>query len=141
MRLAATLQILGLVLLIIALVVSGVLGGRGTASLVIAVLAALSLALGLFVMWGRPWVVRLDDDGYRVRFIRAAGVTSGRWLDVTEVVTAVIGGNRCLVLRLTGGGQTIIPVDVLEGDADELVRSVRNRLVEAHRGPRGRGPS
>jgi hypothetical protein len=135
LRLALIPQILGLVLLVVAFLVSMIFGGRGSASLVIAILAAASLALGLYVMWGRPWILLIGDTGYRVRFVRGAGVASSRWLDVTEVVTAVLGGTRCLVLRLGSGGQTIIPVDLLEGDADDLVRAMRDRLIEAHRRP------
>ena len=48
----------------------------------------------------RTYVVRLTDDGYRVRFVRGAGVTQARWVDVEDAVTAVVADARCIVLRL-----------------------------------------
>ncbi len=35
-------------------------------------------------------VVRLDEHGYRVRFVRGAGVTPGRWKDVEDVVATTV---------------------------------------------------
>ena len=134
LRLGLVPQFAGLILLVVALAVSVAFSGGGTASLVIAAVAGISLLLGMLLMWLRPWLLRIDQDGYRVRFVRGAGVTSARWTDVTEAVTAVLLESRCLVLRLNGG-QTIIPVDLLDADPDEIVRTIRSRLSEAHHGP------
>ncbi|HET8982805.1 MAG TPA: hypothetical protein VFN47_08965 [Pedococcus sp.] len=76
----------------------------------------------------RTYVVRLTDDGYRVRFVRGAGVTQARWVDVEDAVTAVVADARCIVLRLRDGRSTTVPVDVLAGSADDFVRTVRDHL-------------
>ena len=76
----------------------------------------------------RTYVVRLTDDGYRVRFVRGAGVTQARWVDVEDAVTAVVADARCIVLRLRDGRSTTVPVDVLAGSADDFVRAVRDHL-------------
>ena len=76
----------------------------------------------------RTYVVRLTDDGYRVRFVRGAGVTQARWVDVEDAVTAVVADARCIVLRVRDGRSTTVPVDVLAGSADDFVRTVRDHL-------------
>jgi hypothetical protein len=58
-------------------------------------------------------VVAFDDTGYRVRFLRSAGVRQARWADVEDVVTATLSGHECAVLRLRDGRTTTVPVDVL----------------------------
>jgi hypothetical protein len=136
LRFAMVPQFLGLLLLVVALLVSVGMGGRGTVSLFISGVAGVSLVVGMVMVWVRPWMLRLDEDGYRVRLVRGAGVSSARWTDVTEVATAMVAQTRCLVLRLPNDQRTIIPVDVLEGDPDELVRTIRSHLLEAERRPR-----
>jgi hypothetical protein len=80
----------------------------------------------------RRWhVLRLDDLGYRVRFVRGAGVTAARWADVLDASTATVAGSRCLVLRLRDGNTTTVPVDAVEGDPEELVREFGRRLQAA----------
>jgi hypothetical protein len=76
----------------------------------------------------RTYVVRLTDDGYRVRFVRGAGVTQARWVDVEDAVTAVVADARCIVLRLRDGRSTTVPVDVLAGSPHDFVRTVRDHL-------------
>jgi len=73
-------------------------------------------------------VVHFDDDGYRVRLIRGAGVKQASWADVTEVATSQPRGVRCLVLRLRDGGTTTIPVDAVAGDREAFVRDLRDHL-------------
>lgn len=74
------------------------------------------------------WIVRLDEVGYRVRFVRGAGVRSAAWADVADLAATVPRGIPCLELTLTGGGATVIPVEVLDGDREQFVRDVRERL-------------
>jgi hypothetical protein len=74
------------------------------------------------------YVVRLDADGYHVRFVRGAGVTRARWTEVEDAVTTFVAGAPCVVLRLRDGGSTTIPVEVLAGDRDEFVQEVRAHL-------------
>ena len=89
--------------------------------------------IGIFVVGAlvtnRGYVLRLTDDGYRVRFVRGAGVKQARWEDVEELVTDTVGGAPCLIFRLRGGEATVLPVQVLAGDREELVREVGKYLT------------
>lgn len=77
----------------------------------------------------RAYIVRTTADGYRVRFVRGAGVTRARWVDVEEAVTDTIAGSPCIVLRLRDGRTTTIPVEVLAIDREEFVRQLQEHLV------------
>lgn len=89
--------------------------------------------VGVFAMgWllnRRAYIFRTTADGYRVRFVRGAGVTEARWADVEEAVTDTIAGAPCIVLRLRDGRTTTIPVEVLAVDREEFVRQLQERLV------------
>ena len=88
-------------------------------------------ALAFFL--GRRWfVVRLDDVGYQVRFVRGAGVTAARWTDVEDLTTAVVAGSECVLLRLRDGRSTTIPVALIEGDQEEFVDELQRRLDRGH---------
>jgi hypothetical protein len=112
----ALVAILHLPLVLIGVMVIGVLGGVGAGGRWLA----------------RGYVVRLDDEGYRVRLVRGAGVTRARWTEVDGAVTTKVSGARCLVLKLGDGRRTTIPVDVLAGDRDDFVRDVQAHLQRGH---------
>jgi hypothetical protein len=76
----------------------------------------------------RAWMVRLDDAGYRVRYVRGVGRAQARWADVEDAVVTKVAGEPCVVLRLRAGGTTTIPVRVLGVDPEEFVRELRQRL-------------
>ena len=70
----------------------------------------------------RAYVVRLDDDGYRVRLVRGAGVSAARWTDVEDAGRPPTrAASPCVVLRLRDGRTTTIPVGALAGDREEFV--------------------
>lgn len=125
------LAVLGLVVLVLALLVF-------TLSLTPWVLAsAVPLVLvGVVVgavLLGRPsYVVRADEQGYQVRFVRGVGVAAARWADVDDVVATHVGGARCVVLRLRDGRTTTIPVDMLATPGDDFVRALQRHLDEGH---------
>ncbi len=97
----------------------------------VAVLVVVAIfALG-FVLVRRWFVVRVDATGYRVRFVRGAGVRSARWADVEDVQTQTRAKARCVVLRLRDGRQTTVPVDLIEGDREAFVRELQDRLTAA----------
>jgi hypothetical protein len=97
--------------------------------LVLGVLAVLAAAA---VLRSKAPVVRLSDTGYRVRFVRGAGVPQAPWKDVEDAVATTVAGQRCVVLRLRDGRTTTVPVDVLAGDRDEFVRDLQRHLTEGH---------
>lgn len=86
-----------------------------------------SFTLGWWLR-SRAWVLRLDADGYAVRLVRGARVTDAAWSEVREVLTTTTNGHPYLVLRLGDGRETVIPVEAVAGDREQLVRDVRARL-------------
>ena len=127
----AFLAVLGLLVLAVSVVsaVADLPAGAATGLVVLAGLAMVALA----VVLGRRWyVVRLDDTGYRVRFVRGVGRPQARWTDVEDLTTAVFSGAECVVLRLRDGGTSTIPVNVIEGDREEFVDELRRRLDAGH---------
>jgi hypothetical protein len=100
-----------------------VIVGSGAGLVAVAVAVASALL--------RVEVVSLDDEGYRVRLVRGAGVTSARWADVTEAVAASPRGIDCLVIRLRDGGTTTIPVTALAADRSVFATEVRGYLRRA----------
>jgi hypothetical protein len=126
-RLVGLLLVVVAGLVVLLTVVSAVLAwspwvivGSGAVSVVGAVVVA-SILL-------RVDVVSLDGEGYRVRLVRGAGVTSGRWADVTEAVAASPRGVDCLVIRLRDGRTTTIPVAALAADPSAFATDVRAHL-------------
>ena len=99
---------------------------------VLAVLVLLVVFAGGFALTRAAYVVRLDDDGYQVRFVRGAGVTGARWTEVEDAAIADVAGSKCVVLRLADGRTTAIPVTALAADGDEFVRDVRAHLDRGH---------
>jgi hypothetical protein len=76
-------------------------------------------------------VLHTDPIGYRVRMVRGVGAEAARWADVHDLQTAEVAGSRCLVLNLRDGRSSTVPVDVVEGDPDELVRDLTALLDHA----------
>jgi len=136
----ARLMGIGLVLLGIVLVVATIIVSVSSLPLdvmtVVVVLAVVFVfALGAWL--GRIKVLTLDDLGYRVRGVRGVGTATARWADVHDLQTSAVAGARCVVMRLRDGASSTIPVDIVAGDSEELVREIRRRLDHAH----GKRPS
>jgi hypothetical protein len=90
------------------------------------------LVLGGVVALRRGDVVRLDEAGYRVRFVRGAGVRQAPWKDVEDVTAPTVEGQRCVLLRLRDGRTTTVPVDVLAGSSDAFVKDLQQHLNRGH---------
>ena len=98
-------------------------------------LLVLIAVLGLVGVFGlgttlrrKAYVVRLDDEGYRVGLIRGAGVTSAAWTEVAEAGTGSPRGIPCVVLTLHDGRTTTIPAAALAADREEFVRDLQAHL-------------
>jgi hypothetical protein len=102
-----------------------------SAGLLVAVVLCLVVLAGLAALRRRD-VVRLDETGYRVRYVRGAGVRQAPWKDVEDVTAPTVEGQRCVVLRLRDGRTTTMPVDVLAGSADAFVRDLQQHLTRGH---------
>lgn len=79
----------------------------------------------------RAYVVRTDETGYRVRFVRGVGVAEGRWSEVAEAAAASPRDVPCLVLHRRDGTTTSIPVELLDVDRDRFAEDVLARLDRA----------
>jgi hypothetical protein len=76
----------------------------------------------------RAFVLRCDDDGYRIGLVRGAGVKAARWTEVADAVTATPHGIPCVVLHLKDGRTTSIPVPALAIDREQFVRELQRHL-------------
>ncbi len=141
-RLAPALaaRLVGLALLVLALVVLvttvlvAVLDGPPGAVLVVGAVALVALA-GVVVPLRRVRVVELDEEGYRVRMVRGAGVRAAAWREVGDAVAASPRGVDCVVLRLRDGRTTSIPVAAVDAERDAFARDVRDHLRRAEGSP------
>lgn len=116
------------VLLVVGMVVVGVLGLPQDLMTVLVVLVVVGV-FGLGFLLVRGWyVVRLDAQGYQVRFVRGAGTTAARWSEVEDLVTTQVAGADAVVLRLKDGRSTTIPVAAIEGDQEEFVDALLDHL-------------
>lgn len=127
----ALLVVLGVVVLLMTLGV-GVLGVPTVVLSVGIVLVALLLLAAALVLTRGVTLVRLDDAGYRVRFVRGAGVQQARWTDVEDVVATTVAGERCVVLRLRDGRTTTIPVRLLRTSPEAFVKDLQGHLNRGH---------
>ena len=129
---ALTARLLGLTLLAAAVLVTIATLAVALLDLHSAVLlvpvALVLAALVAMMAWSNGYVVRLGEEGYRVRRIRGVGVPAARWTDVEDAVTAFRHGSPCLVLRLRDGRTTTIPAESLNVDKDLFARDVAQHL-------------
>jgi hypothetical protein len=117
------------------LVVTVVVAALSLSADVIVVLAILTVIaiFALGTLLGRRWyVVRLDDVGYQIRFVRGAGEKNARWAEVEDLATTEIEGAQCVVIRLRDGRSTTIPVTLIQGDKEEFVDELKARLNGLH---------
>jgi len=129
--LGSVLAALGLVVLVLTVVLAAVRPPSGVVVAAVATVVVVAVAIG--VVLGRRWyVVRLDDTGYRVRFVRGVGRSQARWTEVEDLTTAVAAGTACVVLRLRDGDVSTVPVNLVEGDREAFVDELQRRLDAAH---------
>lgn len=126
-------RLLGLVLVVLAVLVfalTALVAVSGLPAVLVLVVALVGVAGVVVAGWlvTRAYVVRLDDSGYRVRWVRGAGVKQATWREVAEAAATTTHGVRVVVLRLTDDRTTTIPVQVLAGDPDDFVRDLREHL-------------
>lgn len=130
----------------VALMLLGVVAFAGTAivsvapinpDLMVLVLVLALAAVFWFGWWlrSRATLLHVDAEGYRVRFVRGAGVTQARWADVEEAATASPHGIPVVVLELNDGRTTSIPVQAIALDREQFVRELQQRLREGQGRP------
>ena len=102
--------------------------------LTVVVVAALVAVVAIgFLLTRIAVVVRLDEVGYQVRYLRRAGVARARWADVEDVVTGFASDQPVVVIRLADGRTTTIPVNLLAGSSDDFARDLAEHAKRGHR--------
>jgi hypothetical protein len=136
------LTVIGLALLMFVGTMVIALAGLSVVILVVLLVVGLVavFALGWYLR-SRAWMVRCSQDGYRVRWVRGAGVTGARWSAVEDAVATTRHDIACVVLRLRDGGTTTIPVGVLAVDREQFVRELQRHLQHGSGLRPFRGPS
>ena len=127
----AGLALAGLVVVAVALVGASLAWPAAVLTAVVVVAGVGLLVLALALTRLAP-VVRLGEIGYRVRWVRGAGVKQGRWKDVEDVVATTVADARVVVLRRRDGRTTTIPVEILAGSGDDFVRDLQRHLNRGH---------
>jgi hypothetical protein len=126
------LVLVGLGLLtLVAVTAAALLEVPAVATVVVVLVVVAVVATGLALTRLTP-LVRLDEAGYRIRLLRGAGVRAARWRDVEDVVTAIVHGHDCVVLRLRDGRTTTVPVAVLDAPREVFVQDLRAHLDAGH---------
>lgn len=129
--LGAVLALVGMVVLLLAVAVAWLSVPPRVLSTGVVVGVAGVVVAG-WMLTRRASVVHLDEEGYRVSFVRGAGATRARWTDVEDVVATSLAGERCVVLRLRDGRTTTVPVRLLAGSSEAFVAELRARLDRGH---------
>jgi hypothetical protein len=120
------------VLVALATVVGLLLGaGWALAGVVAAVGAVLIVAAAGWLFRGAR-ALRLTEEGYAVRLLGGVGVTSARWDEVAEAVASSPEGRPYLVVRLSDGRSTRLPMAALAADREVVALDVQRRLRDAH---------
>ena len=127
----ALLAVAGVLLLLVGVLV-GVLDLALVVLTAAVVLVVLTVVAGGFLLSRVTSLVHFDDSGYRVRWLRGAGVKQARWRDVEDAVTATVSGHDCVVLRLRDGRTTTIPVKVLDAPPTAFIEDLSSRLDRGH---------
>lgn len=128
-RVTGALLVLLALLLGVVTVVVAIAGLPALVLLVVVVVGALAVLVAGNAVSRRVAVVRLAPDGYRVRLVRGVGVTAAAWTDVEEAVTSTTPhGLPVVVLKLTGGRTSTLPVALLDVDREQFVRDLQEHL-------------
>lgn len=81
----------------------------------------------------QPTVLRFDATGYRVsRQSGAKGVRRAEWREVERVRTDRVDGRDCVVIQLTTGATTNIPLAAVATPRTEWLADLDDRLNKAH---------
>ena len=126
------------VVVLLATLVGLLAGGDWTLTGIVAAVGLMLVAGWAWWLLRVAWALRLTTEGYAVRLLGGIGAGGARWSQVSEVAASSPGGQPCLVLRLTDGRATRLPMAALAADPDAVALDVRRRLRDAHSaGPQG----
>jgi hypothetical protein len=131
---AVVLRAVGALFVLVGLAwVAAVLMAGGSS--VLLALAAVTVVLAALSVWATirpPRVLTLSDAGFRVRLVRGARTTAAGWREVQSVSSGPVQGTSAVVLTLSGGRSTVIPVFLLGRRNVEAQREIHQRLNDAY---------
>jgi hypothetical protein len=92
---------------------------------------AVVLAGGAWLLVRPPSLLELSPAGYRIRRVRGAGAASARWTDVHSVETRASSAGPAIVVDLSDGGTSTLPMSLLGTRAAEAQHEMHERLNAA----------
>ena len=123
----------GATIVLAVLWVVAALSGFAAWSLVVLAVAVLAvLACLIRFVSVPPVLLEVSSEGYRVTNVRGSGVAAAAWGEV-EAVTAgrPAGSGRVMVIQLTGGRSSVVPLGLLGHRAVVAEREMHTRLNSA----------
>ncbi|MGI8578623.1 MAG: hypothetical protein ACR2KG_12090 [Nocardioidaceae bacterium] len=111
--------------------VTAILGFPSSALIAVAVVAVVMLAASLFLLAFPPTVLALSTAGYRIRHVRGNETKTASWRDVESVTATEVAGALAVVIVLSEGCTSIVPIALLGARAMEAQREIHARLNSA----------
>jgi hypothetical protein len=123
---------LGLLWLALALVSGWLDGGAGaTVAGICAALTAAALVCACVLIARPPRVLQLSTTGYRIWHVRGARVPAAEWAQVQAVDTRAGRDGRVILVELSDGRTSVVPVTLLGSRAMQAQREMHERLNTA----------
>ncbi len=92
---------------------------------------SVALAVAGWLLLRPPSVLELSPHGYRISHLRGGGTPSADWSDVRSVETRSWAGGPAIVVELSGGQTSLVPLSLLGPRAREAQQEMHNRLNAA----------
>jgi hypothetical protein len=98
---------------------------------VAAACTAAALIAGTWLMVRPPRLLELSPTGYRIRGVRGAGASAAVWSEVSFVETQASPAGHAIVVDLTNGSTSTLPLTLLGRRAAEAEHEMHERLNAA----------
>jgi hypothetical protein len=92
---------------------------------------AAGLITGAWLMVRPPRLLELSRTGYRIRGVRGAGAYAADWTDIRSVETRASSAGPAIVVDLTDGSTSTLPLSLLGRRAAEAQHEMHERLNAA----------
>ncbi|MGH3502761.1 MAG: hypothetical protein ACRDQA_17985 [Nocardioidaceae bacterium] len=127
------LRLVGLALLPFGVlwVVAGLTGFPGWAVWTLVALGVVAAAAVLRLLVLPPRLLTLSAEGYQIHHVRGNPTAAAAWSQVEEASTQQLAGSPAVVIALTGGQRSLLPVPLLGLRAVEAQREIHDRLNTA----------
>jgi hypothetical protein len=92
---------------------------------------AVIIAIGV-LLFHPPRVLELSPAGYRLRYLRGGGAPKANWSQVDSVLTREVPDGWAIVVQLSDGRTSTVPVMLLGTRSVEAQREMHERLNTAY---------